>query len=396
MNLTTMKISVPVLMFMMFQSGYCVSDWFANAWVAMNQGKKADAYAIVQEARPDKVGPLTDAQKEEFQKNWSTTIFNTVSTILPLYYYDKDGKLTPDTGTDGEGLRNSIVTVDDETKFISGGKFYSEFIIGEKEITAAKVNDVLLDEIVDKVYDYEAGEFKNPESAWLLMNEESKGIGAWIDQIVEWDKDAGEDAKLAKLIKGDETDTFRAYVDLQHTEGLDGECKVVSDLLDNMTDDQSVGTVLAFGLEDVLAARISNIDDYSPNASDNTDPLKLFVRAYGWRIVDEGSRTVIPYSKAGKDKENLPLNAIFSLIDKTSTKTIVQTADNAIDKVIGDDLSNLLRHDEKTVSIDDVDYTEEGDTPENLKRVAQSFSSGTTKTVVSDLKAIKNNPTADE
>ena len=42
MKLTTTKISIPVLMMMLFQSGYGAPSWFGNAFSMMSEGKKAE------------------------------------------------------------------------------------------------------------------------------------------------------------------------------------------------------------------------------------------------------------------------------------------------------------------------------------------------------------------
>lgn len=53
MKLTSLKMSIPVLMLMISQSGYGVSDWFMEACRALNRGDIDAAQRITAQNNPD-------------------------------------------------------------------------------------------------------------------------------------------------------------------------------------------------------------------------------------------------------------------------------------------------------------------------------------------------------
>jgi hypothetical protein len=101
MNLTTMKVSVPVLMLMMFQSGFCVEDWFEKAALAAKEGNGAQFYAIVQEAAPDQLEKLSAEKKTEFRKTWMESVRSEIDKVAPRSLRDVDANTHPRTDAVG-------------------------------------------------------------------------------------------------------------------------------------------------------------------------------------------------------------------------------------------------------------------------------------------------------
>jgi hypothetical protein len=421
MNLTTMKVSVPVLMLMMFQSGYGVSDWFAKAWSAMNEGKKAEAFAIVQQAKPEKVGTLSAEQKTEFRKTWSKEISDAVTNILPQYYYDANGKLT----ADGESLRNTIVTLTNDEIDTSVGDSLGDLAKqnSQDQITKDSVNAILRNRIAIDVPG-----FIGQDHNWLLPDDnyvsgEAAGVGInrWVkDLISNWGGEnyTQEDNKKLLLGKFDNNDfELRAKIQLGGVQNNDENYKnqpEVNDVFNAVktceipaggtnsgqldpAKTEEITVSLRNALLDVLAARATDNAAGNNNAANYaTDgPGDLFVRTYRDRVVTVNtSKTVINYGDSTTAKQD-PLTVIF---EKAGTTLDVANIKNAVDNVISADLSHILRH-SGSVSVDTLDNniassseTVHNDkVEEGLQSVAQTFDDATASSIVSNLKAIKTN-----
>lgn len=90
MKLTTLKVSVPVLMMMLFQSGYGVSDWFARACVAaINEGNTLEAQRIMVENNPSSV-TMTDEANKDFVNELKTLIKESIDGFVPRGF-ENDG-----------------------------------------------------------------------------------------------------------------------------------------------------------------------------------------------------------------------------------------------------------------------------------------------------------------
>lgn len=90
MKLTTLKVSVPVLMMMLFQSGYGVSDWFARACVAaINEGNTLEAQRIMVENNPSSV-TMTDEANKDFENELKTLIKESIDGFVPRGF-ENDG-----------------------------------------------------------------------------------------------------------------------------------------------------------------------------------------------------------------------------------------------------------------------------------------------------------------
>lgn len=83
MKLTTLKVSVPVLMMMMFQSGYGVSDWFASACKsAIIDNNSVAAVETMMEHNPESV-QMTDEAQNLFLEKWRLDIAKAVQQFIP-------------------------------------------------------------------------------------------------------------------------------------------------------------------------------------------------------------------------------------------------------------------------------------------------------------------------
>lgn len=411
MKLTTMKISVPVLMLMMFQSGYGVSDWFAKAWSAMNQGKTAEAFAIVQQQKPEKVGKLSTEQKTEFKKDWSKAVSDAVTNILPSICYEADGNLTPYGG----GLRDNIVTLDDDGIMI-GGVYAILGDTADNEINTANVNSILQERIVA------TADIPN-ESEWLLPDEdyisdENTGIGInkWVDALIEsWQLEGeGAEDNNKKLLtpQGDDDFALRKDIHLADKDTIDKEdvLSVYDAIKDagnaakadgaGVAEEAALTTALRNALLDVLVNRIQNPTGTTDNEKlqYKNDQLRYFIQTYRDRVVTDDTETIKDYD--GISDPNDPLEAILA---KAGTTPTVDSISNAVDEVISADLSLLLRH-TGSVDVDTLDnaidnamaslsdeYGYEDLVVDGLESVAQTFDNATASSIVSNLKAIKNN-----
>jgi len=261
MKLTTTKISVPVLMLMLFQSGYGVSDWFEKASIALNAGERAEAYAIVQKAHPEKLvgGELSNADKVQCDGVWSKNVSDAIEEVLPSYYYtnllteETEDEIEEILNEKGEALRDAIIHLDDDYKIIDGGEYYDRFIkYGEESdyINADTVKDAFLDAIVANVYNknfnndtpLDPAKIMNEgqSSAWLLPDNHllaayvapteddktenaKKGVLAWAGRIAEkWNpEEEAENKNLLERYEGEDEETDPCVIDLRNSINLE-------------------------------------------------------------------------------------------------------------------------------------------------------------------------------
>ena len=441
MKLTTMKISVPVLMLMMFQSGYGVSDWFEKAWGLMNQGKKAEAYAVVKQAHPEKVKPIYDQDRDQCLSVWSKAVSDAVSENLPLCYYNTEGKLTHEGDLDGEALRNELIELNDEG-IISSGEYYDLVESRSETIDAEAIKywsqNTIAYNSYNKIMD------KGQPSAWLLpdndllagfidpsdtgLDEANKhaGVYAWAGRIAtKWLTEGEEQQKVThnkNLLKNKEgTDTDLCVIDLRNDINLTGE-DTESDLTkvyvaiqekataahiavstEGMGEEAKTAAVEALAnalrdeLEIILDSRIQSTTEQTQiNAVSNY--LKV---AFNKNIDSEISKTVKPYySESGLLIEN-PLNVILQVANNKADPDPTSSGDItlATRKVIADDLSLLLRRDGEQVDIFDenVDIIDSTGTAVDTSKVHEfllnnvQFDDDVTDSVVENLQLIKDN-----
>lgn len=368
MKLTTMKISVPVLMLMMFQSGYGVSDWFEKAWGLMNQGKKAEAYAVVKQAGhgADKIYPQ---DRDQCFSVWSKAVSDAVSEKLPSYYYgyneekEEDG-LTPE----GEALRNEMITLNDEG-IIDGGRYFD--LVKEDEIdkiTAENVKSVFLDTIVANVYtpgfeesvetETETNSESNDEpkimnegqsSAWLLPDnnllagfidpDESEredsstanrhaGIYAWASRIAhKWQSsenpvDLIED-NAPYLMKGDDSHfvlDLKDNIDLEYEEeGQDCEVKTVVTLIENKANVANQAILL-----ESYDEQIAKIKDLAISLRDAVEGVLIERIKGNLRNAKEAENAEAKEAAETKARENLSnyLKVAFNRTIDTNSSTV--------------------------------------------------------------------------
>lgn len=413
MKLTTMKISVPVLMLMMFQSGYGVSDWFAKAWSAMNQGKTAEAFAVVQQQKPEKVGKLSAEQAIEFKKDWSKAVSDAVTNVLPLYYADKMG-----SGEEGEALRDAMIKLGNDG-IMTSGKYATLDDTAGLEINTANVNRILQGRIVATANIPTNNEWLLPDENLvhkyksdddadnLKTKNQNRGILAWAGRLATV---APEDVQKA-LKKDEGADTsandpckinLRDAINL--TDGTGGagvddyltqvNAKIATSVGDARTyvtnagntvnyDDTSIKTLasdLKEALLDVLAKQIAAADDTGKKTF-----LVNYIKVLYDRVVSDQTTTSYTYADATGNDDTNAFNEILRQISKGSSIS------DAIKNVISADLSLLLRH-TGSVNVDTLDNAiASSNVATGLESVAQTFDDATASSIVSNLKAIKNN-----
>lgn len=389
MKLTTMKISVPVLMLMMFQSGYGVSDWFAKAWSAMNQGKTAEAFAVVHEAKPEKapMSALSNEEKEKFTESWVKDIRDAVANVAPLYFADEDGEFTD--------FQNAMLSED-----ATHGALL-ELFDADEEINANTVNGALIEYIRENVDN-------KVTDTWLLPNEnyvkknDGKGINWWVDQLItHWGKDDFTDnpENLLKSNGGQDgnDDTLRGSLTLTVDEingmAVDiGTKAVAAQGEDKTTEEAALTTALRDALENVLVNRIKNPtgDDDDEKLLYKNNQLRYFIQTYRDRNVTDDDKTVIDYGD-----DDTTDNSLSVILEEAGATPTVDSIKTAVDKVISADLSLLLRH-TGSVNVDTLDNaiaSSSGDDYEDqvatgLKSVTQTFGSAVDG-IISKLKTIK-------
>ena len=82
MKLASLKISIPVLMLLMSQSGYCVSNWFMEVGKALNRGDIYTAIRLTIENNPDSL-ILSDKSKADFINKTKELIKNDINSFIP-------------------------------------------------------------------------------------------------------------------------------------------------------------------------------------------------------------------------------------------------------------------------------------------------------------------------
>lgn len=82
MKLTSIKMSIPVLMLMISQSGYGVSDWFGRACIAMVRGDISTATRLIIENNPGSV-TMTNQAKESLVAETKDSIKNDIDNFIP-------------------------------------------------------------------------------------------------------------------------------------------------------------------------------------------------------------------------------------------------------------------------------------------------------------------------
>lgn len=82
MKLTSIKMSIPVLMLMISQSGYGVSDWFGRACIAMVRGDISTATRLIIENNPGSV-TMTNQAKESLVAETKESIKNDIDNFIP-------------------------------------------------------------------------------------------------------------------------------------------------------------------------------------------------------------------------------------------------------------------------------------------------------------------------
>ncbi len=435
MKLTTMKISVPVLMLMMFQSGYGASDWFEKAWGLMNQGKKAEAYAVVQEAQPEKVGKLSTEQTTEFKKDWSKAVSDAVTNILPLYYADT----TTQSGLTaaGDALRDAIVTLDsdgivDGTVQDSLGAWTDQN--SQDQITKDAVNTTLKIKVVTLTNHGVNAVVATNAHNWLLpstdyLDDTKKGINKWVNALIsDWMLEGDNAETNNKNLLTDQTEdsandfALRKDIHLAGKNVIDGnDVGSVYDAIknagaeaktaDNSSDDaekKRTKTELTIALRDalldVLAERISDPEGANDDAKSLYQKTQLgyYISTYRDRVVTVAtSETVIDYDDGNGGQHHDPLRAI---VDEAGNTLSADNIKKAVDKVIVADFQHLLRHDNAilnagaTAALNKFDEdikangaVEQDKVISTLQAAAQTFDDATASSIVSNLKAIKTN-----
>lgn len=148
MKLTTMKLSVPVLMLMMFQSGYGTSDWFFNALGMASKGQTLEAIDYVREHKPD---ALKIVDKDVAKNAMVTDVNEKIGDVVPEGLVDKAGFI--------QLVKNALLN------------------LGENDIDVTHIQDALKNQILSKFYDGNAG--------WWHMN------GDDADNITRWENAVG-------------------------------------------------------------------------------------------------------------------------------------------------------------------------------------------------------------
>ena len=410
MKLTTTKISVPVLMLMLFQSGYGVSDWFEKASIALNAGERAEAYAIVQKAHPEKLegGELSEADKVQCDGVWSKNVSDAIEEVLPFGYKEEETKLNP------EELLKSIIELNELTSVINGGEYYDRFIkYGEESdyINADTVKDAFLDAIVANVYNENFNNNTPPDpakimnegksSAWLLPDNDllatydptedtteskpnkDKGVLAWAGRIAAaWNPSDTTGETNKKLLQNKEgvgqgtVDPceigLRNSINLEDPEdpenpeetgdltavytAIETEAAAAHSAVSNEEVGDAARTAAVEALANKLKGELENvlIGEMNPEDINDSDPrispLSNYLAVSLNRAIYENSKTVKPYYY-GSTEPSLtydPLKAILEVFDKQGQ--VQDPLNKAINNVIVDDLAWLLRQDKKSTT----------------------------------------------
>ncbi len=126
MKLTTLKVSVPVLMMMLFQSGHGVSNWFMDACRAMKKGDIFTVQNLLIENNPGSV-TMSDAGKADFVNKSEDLIKEAVKGFIPRGFYDSEG-LTEDGIAFQTSLMEAMVALADVSSDSVENAFKNEVI----------------------------------------------------------------------------------------------------------------------------------------------------------------------------------------------------------------------------------------------------------------------------
>jgi len=310
MNLNIKKVSVPVLMFMMFQSGFCTNNWFGEATSSMVEGNaKLVTYHMVKDGGATNI-TIPAVQENEIggYKDLSTN----VKLCIPRGY----------TGEEKEALATEIAD----------------------KLLKLTNTDSTEETIKETVIEYF---FKN-----LSVDlQENPGIDAdakaWKTAFDNWptDTDDGDKAKREKLIKG--TDTIWANLNLSGscTDESASEVKTIFTAVEDRGGSVSVWDAFVPTLSDVLVVRIN---DYKKNNNEE-EVLKNLKRLYNlWfhRNVTNGELEGI------LNDHDVSTALGISGLDLTNFNTDKAEAVEALEdalaeaycKTLGKEMENLLNH----------------------------------------------------
>lgn len=374
MNLNIKKVSVPVLMFMMFQSGFSMNStdaWFGQAAKAVAQGKVALAAAKVI------ANDNTVTVKGDHTTEWENLIKEEVDGYLPGVY---TGSTTPTKTALNEKVRdntNGFGTLDGTAS---------------KEITVSNANSIVKRLIAEE------GAYNNTNAKWnvWIQNGTTKGYiegdTGWAKAVIDGWGTATEELKES-LFKKQGGDSDSAGVVLRHKIGLDktetytGEVKTVYDkvkavISETDADKKKAAVVKALreGLEEVLLDRItkektnSNWDTFKENVKNDVDG---YVKVHYYRNFEENSEL--------SSNEGL----LKQLWDSSDLR-------EGFDSYVGSEIEKWLRRDkslsdaQQKAMVGALDSAAADDAKKaELKPYVQELDNGSADLIVDLLKAIK-------
>ncbi len=300
MKLTTLKVSVPVLMMMMFQSGYGVSDWFMDACRELNRGNVFEAQRLFVENNPDSV-EMTQQDKDEFVVKNAELIKNAIKSFIPRGFKNAEGKLEP------EGKILQLVATGN--------------LINLTDVTAANTKDSFKKTVVDNFW-------KN--IGWLGRNdavkEEVSGVmTTWATSDVP---ESGEDPRYGSFVgnkSGEDPNTVWEFIKGTEGEGYDETTGPIAlDKLLNHDYLRSITRSEDFSWEP-LQIDVKNASDEEAKVEAVLNDLSTRANKVRLDSIPEKNKANVPWGTGDKEGDAWKedgreyVNASWAFVDKTGT-----------------------------------------------------------------------------
>ncbi len=304
MKLTTTKLSVPVLMLMIFQSGYGAgaSDWFFNAFGMASKGQTLEAIDCVREANPS---ALKVVDKDVAKELLRAGVNEKIKDFIPR-------GVTGDSAEDFQNKQNEA---------------FDLLVTKEGKTSYEEVETALKDQIVTTFY----------ESNWWKENSDidksmsDPDIG-WIAKVGQaWDSGSEEEEKKAAL------KDIPTCIGVKLTEGSeDNELEQLFKFVEDQKGEGGfhAGTEAERGLIDILARRVLAEKEKIEDANVET-AVKDFLKVYWYRVDND---------------DNAPDGAIKAIaneinFDEKDTEEVkIQAVKIASTWVVGSFVEDFLRH----------------------------------------------------
>lgn len=289
------KISIPVLMLMMFQSGHGMNAWFDQALSLFDKGQTAQAIQVINKNEPSLIKVTNSALvsnevKEGIQEGSADNILAVVKDFVPREW-----------------------SKDEDTTF---SEVVTDAILGLEDISAANVKDALKDKIIENFY----------AACWSVDDDIVEAVNQWKTGVVE-------DWSTAKEAQGATPDSILAAVKTAVQEDVSGitvddnaNFSAFVEAIEEATDDAREAAAEDV-LIDYLAGKV--LTAIGEDEADSETAVKNFLKVYWWRDTDASEASA---------------TAVDDFLAKIGNDATEDDVKNAATYVVGTSLENWLRH----------------------------------------------------